>query len=178
MAMIGVYNYPEQLVTCYTREGSMAKKIRKTNSDHVSAVGMRDGILSDPRAAADQIDAILYFLHKRYEGAGVTNELPTMHTFLIQRMDVVFTGDVQQIVIEKSPAKNALTILTPSVPKDQEEARRVYLLNAFADLLIKTQRQGYQQLREMLLAILDESGQAILINEYQKFKKQRQERQA
>jgi hypothetical protein len=130
-------------------------------------------LLRDPKAAADQIDAILYFLHKRYSGESPPQkDLPTMRTFLISSMNVVFTDAVKQITIEKRMDQSGLSILAPSPGKSEEEARRIYLLNEFGDLLIKCQKQGLEQLREMLLGILDDDGKEQLVAEYLKSRRQ------
>ncbi len=128
-------------------------------------------LLRDPKAAADQIDAILYFLHKRYSGESPQKDLPTMRTFLISSMNVVFTDTVKQITIEKRMDQSGLSILAPSPGKAEEEARRIFLLNEFGDLLIKCQKQGLEQLREMLLGILDDNGKEQLVAEYLKTKR-------
>jgi hypothetical protein len=65
-----------------------------------------------------------------------------------------------------------LSILAPRPGKNEEEARRIFLLNEFGDLLIKCQKQGLEQLREMLLGILDDNGKEKLVSEYLKHKKQ------
>ena len=129
-------------------------------------------LLRDPKAAADQIDAILFFLHKRYVAEPSPKELPTMRAFLISSMDVVFTDSVKQITIEKRMDHPGLSILAPPPGKYEEEARRIFLLNEFGDLLIKCQKQGLEQLREMLLGILDDDGKDRLVSEYLKYKKQ------
>lgn len=128
-------------------------------------------LLKDPQEAADQIDAILFFLHRRYGAHGASGDLPTMRTFLIQSMDVVFTDAVKQITIEKRIDDAALRILVPKPNKFEEEARRIFLLNEFGDLLIKCQKQGLEQLRDMLLGVLDDAGKAKLVREYLKHKK-------
>ncbi len=138
-----------------------------------SAKATAEGLLISPREAADQIDAILYFLHKRYAGEDMSAELPSMRTFLVDKMDIVFTSAVTRIQVEKRPEKNVLNILTPPVAKEDEEHRRIYLLSEFGELLIRTQREGYQQVREMLLAILDDEGKDLLVEEYNKQKKER-----
>lgn len=128
-------------------------------------------LLKDPQEAADQIDAILFFLHRRYGADAASGDLPTMRTFLIQSMDVVFTDAVKQITIEKKMDDSALRILAPKPNKFEEEARRIFLLNEFGDLLIKCQKQGLEQLREMLLGVLDDKGRSKLVSEYLKHKK-------
>ena len=95
-----------------------------------------------------------------------------MRTFIISSMNVVFTDSVQQITIEKRMDHPGLSILTPRPGKYEEEARRIFLLNEFGDLLIKCQKQGLEQLREMLLGILDDNGKEKLVSEYLKYKKQ------
>jgi len=128
-------------------------------------------LLKDPQEAADQIDAILFFLHRRYGANGASGDLPTMRTFLIQSMDVIFTDAVKQITVEKRMDDSALRILAPKTNKFEEEARRIFLLNEFGDLLIKCQKQGLEQLRDMLLGVLDAKGRGKLVSEYVKYKK-------
>ncbi len=128
-------------------------------------------LLRDPRAAADQIDAILFFLHKRYGSESTDREMPSMRTFLISNMNVIFTDAVDQITIEKRLDQSGLSILAPSPSKAEEEARRIFLLNEFGDLLIKAQKQGLAQLREMLLGILDNEGKERLVSEFIKNKR-------
>jgi hypothetical protein len=130
-----------------------------------------DLLLNDPKDAADQIDAILYFIHKRYGTESSGADLPTMRTFLIQSMEVVFTDSVKQITIEKRMDQPTLCVLAPKPNKFEEEARRIFLLNEFGDLLIRCQKQGVEQLREMLLGVLDDKGQNKLVSEYLKRKK-------
>lgn len=130
-----------------------------------------DLLLNDPKDAADQIDAILYFIHKRYGTESSSANLPTMRTFLIQSMEVVFTDSVKQITIEKRIDQPTLCVLAPKPSKFEEEARRIFLLNEFGDLLIRCQKQGVEQLREMLLGVLDDKGQSKLVTEYLKRKK-------
>jgi hypothetical protein len=143
------------------------------NTSKEPASRTAEGLLGSPREAADQIDAILYFLYKRYAGEDMAADMPSLRTFLVDKMDIVFTKDVTRIQIEKRPEKNILNILTPPVAKEDEENRRIYLLSEFGELLIRTQREGYQQVREMLLAILDDDGKDLLIKEYNKLRKQR-----
>jgi hypothetical protein len=64
-----------------------------------------------------------------------------------------------------------LCVLAPKPNKFEEEARRIFLLNEFGDLLIRCQKQGVEQLREMLLGVLDDKGQNKLVSEYLKRKK-------
>lgn len=142
-----------------------AKQARKRQSREL------DLLLKDPKEAADQIDAILYFLHKRYGIEPSARDLPTMRTFLIESMEVVFTDTVKQITIEKRMDHPSLCILAPKPGKFEEEARRIFLLNEFADLLVKCQRQGVEQLREMLLGVLDDAGRAKLVSEYLRYRK-------
>jgi hypothetical protein len=94
-----------------------------------------------------------------------------MRTFLIESMEVVFTDSVKQITIEKRMDHPALCILAPRPSKFEEEARRIFLLNEFGGLLVTCQKQGLEQLREMLLGVLDDSGRAKLVSEYLKYKK-------
>lgn len=129
-----------------------------------------DGLIQNPTEAADQIDAILYFLHKRY--AHVENDSPTLQSFLIYRADVIFTNSVDHVVLEKRPERNTLSILTPHVPVEVEESRRIHLLNQFGDLLIKCQKQAYEQIRSMLLKIIGAEGSERLVTEYLAFKEQ------
>ena len=151
----------------------MARKKTK----RVDAAGIAPPVvhpLSNPRDAADQIDAILYFIHKRYAGHEGTN-VPTLQSFLIFRADVVFTADVTHVVIEKKPELNTLNILTPPVASDLQEERRIFLLSQFGELLIKCQKQAYDQIREMLLRILDAEGKEVLVAEFLDFKQRRQD---
>jgi len=128
-------------------------------------------LLRDPKEAADQIDAILFFLHQRYAAESSPGDLPTMRTFLIQSMEVVFTDSVKQITIEKRMDHPGLCILAPRPSKFEEESRRIFLLNEFGDLLIKCQKQGVEQLRDMLLGILDDAGKNKLVSEFLKHRK-------
>ena len=150
----------------------MAKKQIKVGNKKKPKSQDLTNLVRDPKAAADQIDAILFFLHKRYAAEQSAKDLPTMRTFLISSMDVVFTDSVQQITIEKRMDHPGLSILAPRPGKYEEEARRIFLLNEFGDLLIKCQKQGLEQLREMLLGILDDNGKEKLVSEYLKHKKQ------
>lgn len=149
----------------------MGQKRIKLNSKRKPQAKDLDLLLKDPKEAADQIDAILYFLHKRYRVDPSSRILPTMRTFLIESMEVVFTDTVKQITVEKKMDHSSLCILAPKPSKFEEEARRIFLLNEFGDLLVKCQKQGIEQLREMLLGILDDSGRAKLVGEYLKQKK-------
>ena len=149
----------------------MGNKRVKLKSNRKPRSKELDLLLKDPKEAADQIDAILYFLHKRYGVEASSRDLPTMRTFLIESMEVVFTDSVKQITIEKRVDNPSLCILAPKPSKFEEEARRVFLLNEFGDLLVKCQKQGIEQLREMLLGVLDDAGRAKLVSEYLKHKK-------
>ena len=135
-----------------------------------------DGLMKSPRAAADQIDAILFFLHKRYAGDTMLAETPSMRSFLVDKMEILFTNAVTHVQVEKKSERNMLTILTPPVAKEDEEPRRIYLLSEFGELLIRVQREGYLQVRDMLLAILNDEGKELLVKEYKKHKKERADR--
>lgn len=148
--------------------GSKRIKVKSNSKPKSKDLGL---LLKDPKEAADQIDAILYFLHKRYGVEASSRDLPTMRTFLIESMEVVFTDSVKQITIEKRMDHPALCILAPKPSKFEEEARRIFLLNEFGDLLVKCQKQGLEQLREMLLGVLDDAGRAKLVGEYLKHRK-------
>lgn len=134
-----------------------------------------DQLLSNPVEAADQIDAILYFVHKRYAGNESAKNIPSLNSFLIHRAVVIFSPDVDSVVLEKRPEQNVLVILAPPVRAEKEEERRITLLNHFGDLLIKFQKQAYDQIREMLIGILDAEGKEILVSEFLAFKRQHPE---
>lgn len=149
----------------------MARRRVKVTSRQKPRSKDLDLLLNNPKDAADQIDAILYFIHKRYGTEASSSDMPTMRTFLIQNMEVVFTDSVKQITIEKRMDQPTLCVLAPKPNKFEEEARRIFLLNEFGDLLIRCQKQGVEQLREMLLGVLDDKGQSKLVTEYLKRKK-------
>ena len=151
----------------------MAKRAKLKHSPEDPSTNPNMNLVSTPQDAADQIDAILFFLHRRYAGEDLTPDMPSMRSFLVDKMDIVFTSTVTSVQVEKKPEKNVLNILTPIVPKDEEELRRIYLLSEFGELLIRTQKEGYQQVHSMLLAILDDDGKEMLVQEFKKHRKAR-----
>lgn len=127
-------------------------------------------LLDNPGEAANQLDAFLHFIHRHYSDSGTIQITPTLKSFLIHRTEVVFTSDVELVTLQKKPESHSLQILTPPVPKDEEEKRVLYLLNQCGDLIIKCQKQAYEQVREMLLGMLDENGMELMVEEFLTFK--------
>jgi hypothetical protein len=147
----------------------LARKKSPKLKTSISDLKEQDFLLENPTEAAQHLDAILYFIHKRYTDSNSGN-VPDLGTFLITRADVVFSDQVAHVVIEKRPDRRVLQILTPPVSASEEEARRIFLLNEFGDLIIKCQKQAYLQIRDMLLKVTDPEGRETLIQEFEAYK--------
>jgi hypothetical protein len=128
-----------------------------------------DFLLENPTEAARHLDAILYFIHKRYRDSS-KGSVPDLGTFLVTRAEVLFSSDVEHVAVEKRPDRRILQILAPPVEASEEETRRIFLLNEFGDLIIKCQKQAYLQIREMLLKVTDPEGRETLIQEFDAYK--------
>ncbi|MBO9666172.1 MAG: hypothetical protein J7501_05110 [Bdellovibrio sp.] len=126
-------------------------------------------LVETPDKAAQQLDALLFFIHKRYTKDSSTS-IPHIGKFLITRAEVVFTRQLQAVQIQKRPEKNVLQILAPAVDIASEESRRIYLLNEFSELILKYQKQAYLQIRDMVLRITDSEGHECLIRDFEKYK--------
>lgn len=119
---------------------------------------------------AQNLDALFYFIYKNYSNSKSNNSVPDLGTFIITRGTVVFTDEVEYVTLEKRPDRKMLEILTPCVPKSEEESRRIFLLNEFGDLILKFQKQAYLQVREMLLKVTDPADHQALVIEFEKYK--------
>lgn len=144
------------------------RKVRFDMADTLFPPG--EDFVDTPEAAADQLDAILFFIQKHYSGNGNKSELLNLYSLLVSRADVVFTEEVKHVILEKKPTSGILFILSPPVSKSKEEEHRINLLNDFGDLIIKCQRQAYEQIRHLLFGILDSEGKEKMVQEFLKFK--------
>lgn len=113
--------------------------------------------------SANRLNAIFYFLCKNYEGT------PSLYTFLVSQSRVIFTDEVDGIVLEKKPQIGQLQILTPPVPKECEEARTVSLLVQFGRLILELQKEGILLVEEMLNRTLSQSAKDKILQEYLDF---------
>lgn len=141
------------------------KKIPKKPLNKTDQVLLHD----NPTKAAHDLDAIFYFIHKRYSESG-KDSVPDLRSFLITRAEVVFSDKAKYVTLLKKPDRRVLQILAPPTEPHQEELRRIYLLNEFGDLIIKYQKQAYLQIREMLLSITEPEGREVLIQEFEDYK--------
>lgn len=126
-------------------------------------------LVESPDKAAQQLDALLFFIHKHYAKTTSTT-LPDLGKFLITRAEVIFSSKLHAIQIQKRPDKNVLQILAPLVENEVQEKRRIYLLNEFSELIIKCQKQAYLQIREMVLRITDSESHEMLIRDFERYK--------
>ncbi len=117
-------------------------------------------LYGDPIKAARHIDSLMKIIQHRYGKS--KKEAANLGNFLITRTEVVFSPLVSSVVLEKRAESQSLIILAPSIHPSKEEERRIELLNAFGELILKFQKQAYLQIRDMLLQILDEDGKKIL----------------
>ncbi len=152
----------------------MRKHSRKSQST-AFAPGDDSYLLETPDKAAQQLDALLYFIHRRYTKTS-SSVIPHLGKFLITRAEVVFTNKLHAIQIQKRPDKNVLQILAPEVDVEAQENRRIFLLNEFSELILKYQKQAYLQIRDMVLRITDSEGHDILVQEFESY--QSKEKQA
>ncbi|WP_413560509.1 hypothetical protein [Bdellovibrio sp. HCB209] len=146
----------------------MSKQLRKPNQSG-PASSEDSFLLETPDKAAQQLDALLYFIHRRYTRSSST-AIPHLGKFLITRAEVIFTNKLRSIQIQKRPERNVLQILAPPVDVDSEENRRIYLLNEFSDLILKYQKQAYLQIRDMVLRITDSEGHEALVKDFERYK--------
>lgn len=122
-------------------------------------------LLSDPRKAANEIDAILYFIQQRYR-KGKPHKLPKMENFIISKIEVIFSSDADHIFLWKNLDLGSLEIHSPNVPESQREERTIYLLGQFGDLLSKAQAESVAKLRQILVGMLDNEGRRSLVQAY------------
>ncbi|MBX3034785.1 MAG: hypothetical protein KF865_12755 [Bdellovibrionaceae bacterium] len=108
-------------------------------------------------------------MHKRYSDSS-KGDVPDLGAFLITGAKVEFSPAVKEVELKKEPEKRCLIILSPLIPETDQEARRIFLLNEFGDLILKYQKQAYLQIRDMLLRITDPEGRQILLDEFAQYK--------
>lgn len=143
----------------------MAKrKISKPKSKFSSSLNESECLYADPIQAARHIDSLMKVIQRRY--GNTNNGAANLGNFLITRSEVVFSSKIQHVTLEKRAESQTLIILAPPVPSIDEEERRIELLNAFGELILKFQKQAYLQIRDMLLQILDEDGKRILHEDF------------
>lgn len=123
----------------------------------------------NPKDAAEELDALLYFVHTRYSEKSKVR-VPTLASFLVRNAEVVFSDKVKTVVLRKNPNRQTLEIWTPRIGEQQQEERRLYLLSQLGDLILKYQRDAYLHLRDMLLSISDPEMQETLVQEYLNYK--------
>jgi len=75
--------------------------------------------------AAQDLDAIFYFVHKRYSESG-KGSVPDLGSFLITCAEVVFSDKAKYVALLKKPDRRVLQILPPPTEPHQEELRRIY----------------------------------------------------
>ncbi len=124
----------------------------------------------DPQMAADELDAILFFIHKRYAEPSYSSEAPRICSMFACRLDVIFTNEVDHLVVEKRPDKDIIYILSPPVHPSEEEDQRIYLHNQYGAMLVRAQAEVLPLVRRMLMGILDAKGREVLFHEYNKHK--------
>jgi hypothetical protein len=123
----------------------------------------------DPHHAADELDATMYFLHRRYSGIAMGN-IPQLPHFFINRLEVKFS-EVSRIVIEKNWEKNIIEAIAPSVSQEKEDEKRAELLTQFSPLLVRCQIAALGDIYQMLRGTLNEDGKKILLQEYHDYRR-------
>lgn len=146
----------------------MRKKLKQPIANNLPSYD-EEFLMENPDKAAQQLDALLFFIHKRYAKTA-SEALPDLGKFLITRAEVIFSNKLNAIQIQKRPDKNVLQILAPFVEGDIQEKRRIFLLNEFSELIIKCQKQAYLQIRDMVLRITDSESHETLIRDFERYK--------
>jgi uncharacterized protein YfeS len=122
-----------------------------------------------PDIAAEELDATMYFLHRRYRKVSL-GKIPQLRSFFIDRLDVVFS-DVPQVIIEKHWDKSAIAAIAPKVPAEHEETRRAELHILYSPMLVRCQVAALGDIYQMLQSTLDETGKKSLLREYREFRR-------
>lgn len=145
--------------------GRMAKKTKsKVKSKLSPSHKENESLYGNPLDAARHIDSLMKIIQRRY--GNTNNGAANLGNFLITRGEVSFSPKIKFVTIEKRAESQTLVILAPPVSASKQEERRIELLNAFGELILKFQKQAYLQIRDMLLQILDEDGKKILHEDF------------
>jgi len=123
-------------------------------------------IFDSPELMSSEIDAFMYFLHKRYSEKNTRADVPNIFSFVITDLEVVFK-EVKHIKLSCDYSQRTLSILTPLVPEKDEENRRLFLLNYFSNSIKNNQLSATID----LFKLLKDPAKQTLLKEYKDHKK-------
>ena len=123
---------------------------------------------SEPHQAADELDATMYFLHKRYQQID-SEAVPQLPNFLISRLDVKFS-DVERVMVEKHWEKRTIDAVAPRVAKEREDEMRLHLHTLYSPMLVRCQVRAISDIHQMLFGALDARGKHAIMKEYRDYR--------
>lgn len=129
-----------------------------------------NGVFECPEKMALELDSLLYFLQHRYSSK--ESEIPSMFGFIVTEIEVLFSSKFRNVKLQSDLASNSLFICAPSVPKSEEESRRLFLLNSFSDVIKTNQISSLVD----LFRLLKPEAKEKLINSFNEFRKKSQQR--